>query len=89
MVLASIPKLDRANPNAILAVQSRLYRAKSFVDACVTIALATVAVSPASAAAYYMDIVGSVVVAAYLIINGAITISGKNTKTQGNGLSNG
>ncbi|MEL7609310.1 MAG: cation transporter [Bacillota bacterium] len=74
-------KLNRANPNAILAVQSRLYRAKSFVDACVTAALATVAVSPASAAARYMDIAGSVVVAAYLIVNGAITIFGNRVKS--------
>lgn len=72
--------LDKANPNAILAVQSRLYRAKSLVDACVTIALATVAIYPGSEAAYYMDIAGSAVVAVYLIINGVITIFGKNGK---------
>lgn len=73
-------KLDRENPNAILAVQSKLYRAKSFVDACVTIALATVAIAPASMAALYMDIAGSVVVAVYLIINGGITISTKKVQ---------
>lgn len=75
-------KLDRANPNAILAVQSRLYRAKSLVDACVTIVLTTVAVSPASRAAHYMDIAGSVVVAVYLIVNGAIAIFGRNTEAR-------
>ncbi len=73
-------KLDKANPNAILAVQSKLYRAKSLVDACVTIALTTVAVSPASVAAHYMDVVGSVAVAVYLVVNGAITIFGRNGK---------
>ena len=73
-------KLDRADPNAILAVQSNLYRAKSFVDACVVIALATIAVSPASTAAHYMDVAGSVVVAAYLIINGAATMLGRNAE---------
>lgn len=77
-------KLDKADPNAILAVQSKLYRAKSLVDTCVTIALATVAISPASAVAYYMDIAGSIVVAVYLIINGAITIFGKNIKSHNN-----
>lgn len=76
-------KLDRENPNAILAVQSKLYRAKSLVDACVMIALATVAIAPASMAATYMDIAGSIVVAVYLIINGVITISGKTKKVEG------
>lgn len=70
-------RLDREGPNAILAVQSRLYRAKALVDACVTIALVTVAIAPASTAALYMDIAGSVVVAVYLLINGIMTISGK------------
>lgn len=70
-------RLDREAPNAILAVQSRLYRAKALVDACVTIALSTVAIAPASTAALYMDIAGSVVVAVYLLINGIMTISGK------------
>lgn len=70
-------KLNRLNPNAILAVQSRLYRAKSLVDGCVTIALITVAVSPASVVAYYMDIGGSIVVSLYLIINGVMIITGK------------
>ncbi len=73
--------LNKAHPNAILAVQSRLYRAKALVDICVSSALVTVAVSPASAVAYYMDIAGSVVVAVYLIVNGAITILGNNTKS--------
>lgn len=75
-------RLDRTDPNAILAVQSRLYRAKALVDACVTIALATVAISPASAAAHYMDAAGSVVVAVYLIINGAITIFGRSAQAR-------
>lgn len=77
-------KLNKAYPNAILEVQSKLYRAKSIVDTCVMLALATVAIYPASAAAYYMDIAGSIVVAFYLIINGIITISGKNVKSKSN-----
>lgn len=73
-------KLDRANPNMILAVQSKLYRAKSLVDGCVTIALTTVAVSPDSAAAHYMDLGGSIVVAIYLVFNGATTLFGRNAE---------
>lgn len=70
-------KLNRAEPNAILAVQARLYCAKSIVDACVTAALATVAFSPKSVTADYIDAVGSVVVSIYLIINGLNVIFGK------------
>ncbi len=76
-------KLNRENPNAILAVQSRLYRAKSLVDTCVTLALATVAIAPASMAALYMDIAGSVAVAVYLIVNGVITCIRRDNKSAG------
>lgn len=67
-------KLSRQTHNAILEVQSRLYRAKSLVDGCVTIALGTVAIFPNSDAAYYLDMIGSVIVALYLIWCGAKTI---------------
>lgn len=67
-------RLNRAEPNAILAVQARLYRAKSLVDGCVTAALLAVAVAPASVAAVYLDFVGSIIVAAYLIWCGVKTI---------------
>jgi divalent metal cation (Fe/Co/Zn/Cd) transporter len=70
-------RLNKTNPNTILAVQSRLYRAKALVDACVTIALIVVCVSPGSPAAYFMDIAGSAAVAVYLLINGADTLFGK------------
>lgn len=70
-------KLNRETPDAILSVQSRLYRAKALVDACVTTALTFVAVAPASSAARYVDLGGSVIVAAYLVINGIITLQGK------------
>ena len=69
--------LDKAHANAILAAPSQLYRAKTLVDACVTAALATVAVAPASAAAVYMDNAGSIVVAGYLIVNGVLAIRGR------------
>lgn len=68
-------KLNKAEPNAILAVQARLYRAKSLVDSCVTIALLSVALFPESAVSYYLDFIGSVIVALYLIWCGIQTIS--------------
>lgn len=67
-------KLSRQGGNAILAVQARLYRAKTLVDSCVTIALLTVALFPLSAAAVWLDIGGSVVVSLYLIRCGIQTI---------------
>lgn len=66
--------LSRQSGNAILAVQSRLYRAKTLVDTCVTIALIAVALFPASQVSYYLDIIGSVIVAIYLIWCGYKTI---------------
>jgi divalent metal cation (Fe/Co/Zn/Cd) transporter len=67
-------KLNRQEPNAILAVQARLYRAKSLVDTCVTVALLAVALFPASTVSFYLDLVGSVIVALYLIWCGIQTI---------------
>ncbi len=67
-------RLNNAAPNAILAVQARLYRAKSLVDACVTVALLAVAIQPASPVSVWLDFIGSLVVAAYLIWCGIRTI---------------
>lgn len=67
-------RLNKAEPNAILAVQARLYRAKSLVDACVTTALLAVAIAPASAVSVCLDFAGSIIVAAYLIWCGIQTI---------------
>lgn len=67
-------KLNKAEPNAILAVQARLYRAKSLVDCCVTIALLSVAIAPASQLSVWLDLVGSIIVAAYLIWCGIKTV---------------
>ena len=75
-------KLNKAEPNAILAVQARLYRAKSLVDGCVTIALLFVAIAPKAKASYYVDLIGSVIVAVYLIICGVQTIGEKLTKIE-------
>lgn len=67
-------KLGRETNNAILLVQARLYRAKSLVDICVTTALATVALFPGTAVAYYLDMIGSIVVEIYLMLCGVRTI---------------
>ena len=63
-------KLSKDGRSAILTAQSRLYRAKSLVDACVTIALLAVALAPLSQAARYMDLGGSLMVAVYLVYSG-------------------
>ena len=67
-------KLNKAQPNAILAVQARLYRAKSLVDGCVTIALLSVVIAPGSDLSVWLDWIGSLIVAAYLIWCGIQTI---------------
>lgn len=67
-------RLNKAEPNAILAAQARLYRAKSLVDSCVTIALLSVAIAPESAVSLMLDFVGSLIVAVYLMWCGIRTI---------------
>jgi len=67
-------RLNRAQPNAILAVQARLYRAKSLVDGCVTAALLSVALAPKAPISLWLDFFGSSVVAVYLIWCGIRTI---------------
>jgi divalent metal cation (Fe/Co/Zn/Cd) transporter len=67
-------RLNKASPNAILQVQARLYRAKSLVDGCVTAALLSVVLLPGSPASYWLDFVGSLVVALYLIWCGIRTV---------------
>lgn len=66
--------LNKKEPNAILGVQARLYRAKSLVDTCVTIALLSVAIAPDSPVSSWLDFVGSIIVALYLIWCGVRTI---------------
>lgn len=67
-------RLNRKEPNAILQVQSRLYRAKSLVDCCVTIALLSVLIAPASPVSWWLDFAGSLIVAVYLVYCGVKTI---------------
>lgn len=67
-------RLNREKPNAIIAVQARLYRAKSLVDGCVVIALSSVLLAPQSRVSLYLDFIGTVVVAIYLAWCGARTL---------------
>jgi divalent metal cation (Fe/Co/Zn/Cd) transporter len=67
-------KLNRERHDAILAVQSMLYRAKSVVDTCVVLALTFVVLAPTAPITRFVDLGGSVVVAVYLMRNGFITI---------------
>lgn len=73
-------RLNKAEPNPILAVQARLYRAKSLVDGCVTAALLSVAIAPQAVFSYYLDLIGSIVVAGYLVFCGLQTIKEKVIK---------
>ena len=67
-------RINRAEPNAIMAVQARLYRAKTLVDSSVTIALLSVLIAPQSPVSYWLDLIGSMIVAGYLIWCGIQTI---------------
>ena len=67
-------RLNQNEPNSILQVQSRLYRAKALVDGCVTIALLSVVILPGSAVSWWLDFAGSLIVAIYLIFCGMLTI---------------
>ncbi len=63
-------RLAKSENSSILEVQSKLYRAKSFVDLCVTIALLSVLIAPSSSVSYYLDMIGSSVVSVYLGYSG-------------------
>ena len=67
-------RLNKNEPNAILAVQARLYRAKSLVDISVTTALLSVLIAPESVVSFWLDLIGSLIVAVYLIWCGVRTI---------------
>ena len=68
---------NREMPDSILATQGRLYRAKTFVDVSVTIALVFVATASGTITARYVDLGGSIIVSTYLIVNGIISIRTK------------
>ena len=66
--------LYRKQGNAILGVQARLYGAKTAVDVCVVIALTSVLVFPGTKASFWLDRIGSMLVALYMIRCGIMTI---------------
>lgn len=70
-------RLNRETPDAILAVQSSLYRAKSLVDGCVTLVLTVVAFAPNAPVTRYVDLIGSIIVSAYLMMSGVATLRGR------------
>ena len=70
--------LYRKQGNAILGVQARLYGAKTAVDVCVVIALAAVLVFPGTKASFWLDRIGSLLVAVYMVRCGIMTIREQN-----------
>lgn len=54
----------------VIAGQHKLYRAKVFVDVAVVIALAAVTIAPYHPATKYIDAVGCIIVALYLVYSG-------------------
>jgi len=60
----------REKYNPVISGQEKLYRAKACVDLCVVIALTSVAVAPYHIVTQYIDAVGCVIVAFYLLYNG-------------------
>lgn len=62
---------NRAEPDAVIAAQEALYRTKTSVDLCVTVALGAVALAPAHPLTRYVDTIGSITVAIYLLWSGA------------------
>lgn len=67
--------LSKREDSSILSVQSRLYRAKSLVDICVTSVLTVVMLMPGTQVAQRLDLVGSLVVATYLVWCGIKTVA--------------
>ncbi len=67
-------RLNKSQPNAILAVQVRLYRAKTLVDMSVIVALLSVLIAPQSPVSHWLDVAGSIIVAIYLTWSGVRTI---------------
>ena len=62
--------MTREHYSSVIASQRDLYRAKACVDLCVVTALAAVAIAPAHPPTRYVDVLGSVTVAGYLLWSG-------------------
>ena len=63
-------RMNKAQPDSIIMAQQRLYRGKASVDICVVSALTAVAIAPAHPVTQYIDALGSIAVAGYLLHNG-------------------
>ena len=63
--------MTREKYSSVIAAQMKLYRAKAMVDLCVVAALTSIAIAPAHPVTGYVDIVGSIIVAVYLLASGA------------------
>ena len=62
--------LTREQHDSVIAAQQKLYRAKTSIDFCVVVALAAVALAPTHPVTRYVDILGSIIVAGYLLWSG-------------------
>lgn len=62
--------LTREKYSSVIASQQNLYRAKAVLDFCVVLALAAVTMAPAHPLTRYVDLLGSIIVAAYLLWSG-------------------
>jgi divalent metal cation (Fe/Co/Zn/Cd) transporter len=62
--------LNNEQHTSIIGAQCHLYRAKAIVDLCVITALVAVAIAPAHVMTLYIDLLGSVAVAIYLLWSG-------------------
>lgn len=62
--------LTREQYTSVIAAQQQLYRAKASVDLCVVASLSAVAIAPTHPLTRSIDLIGSVIVALYLLWNG-------------------
>ena len=67
-------RLNKTESSPIFAVQLRLYRAKSLVDTSVAVALTAILISPIGAFADWVDAIGSMTVAVYMMWCGLRTV---------------
>lgn len=74
--------LTREQYSSVIAAQQQLYRAKASVDLCVVIALTAVAVAPLHPLTRYVDILGSIIVAGYLLWTGIRTAQSHRVQRQ-------
>lgn len=72
--------LNKEENNKIYQAQGKLYGAKALVDTCVAIALASILIAPNAPVTSYIDLIGSVVVALYMIFSGAVTLLKRDEK---------